>query len=477
MKQEDPAQLWSVCLSELRGMMPAQTFATWFERTRGHDVTPEKFTIEVPNPFSGERMLKRFHDKISQVVTTQLGRQVVIDYHIFEGNSQIIPVLTDLPSYVTDRADRADPASRTGLTGQADQAGQAGREHQAESEAETDNLYDNYTFENFVVGECNDFAHAASLAVVKSPGQQTFNPLVIYGGVGLGKTHLAQAIAHESKRLGTVDRSRYVTSEIFYNEFIESIQEKKTKEFAQTYRNVDLLIVDDIQFFCKGHKDRTQEEFFHTFDVLRQKGKQIVLTSDRIPKELSGLEERLVSRFEWGLLADMKPPDYETREAILQKKADKDGLSLSPDVIAYIADRVASNIRELEGAVLSLLAYASLSHCDITIEVAKRVLSNKIRRKQRSVGMEDIQKAAAGHYGVSVEDLSAKTRKKHVVAARQAAMYLCRDMTRASLKDIGAVFGKRDHTTVIHACQTVKKLLLSDDSLQEDLDKIRNSLL
>ena len=464
MKQEDPAQLWSVCLSELRGMMPAQTFATWFERTRGHDVTPDKFTIEVPNPFSGERMLKRFHDKISQVVTTQLGRQVVIDYHIFEGSSQIIPVLTDLPSYVTDRADRA---------GRVDQAD---RQQQAAGEVETDNLYDNYTFENFVVGECNDFAHAASLAVVKSPGQQTFNPLVIYGGVGLGKTHLAQAIAHESKRLGTVDRSRYVTSEIFYNEFIESIQEKKTKEFAQTYRNVDLLIVDDIQFFCKGHKDRTQEEFFHTFDVLRQKGKQIVLTSDRIPKELSGLEERLVSRFEWGLLADMKPPDYETREAILQKKADKDGLSLSPDVIAYIADRVASNIRELEGAVLSLLAYASLSHCDITIEVAKRVLSNKIRRKQRSVGMEDIQKAAAGHYGVSVEDLAAKTRKKHVVAARQAAMYLCRDMTRASLKDIGAVFGKRDHTTVIHACQTVKKLLLHDEGLQEDLDKIRNSL-
>ncbi len=467
MKQEDPAQLWSVCLSELRGMMPAQTFATWFERTRGHDVTPDKFTIEVPNPFSGERMLKRFHDKISQVVTTQLGRQVVIDYHIFEGNSQIIPVLTDLPSYVTDRADQSD---RAGHTDRGD------REQQAAGVEETDNLYDNYTFENFVVGECNDFAHAASLAVVKSPGQQTFNPLVIYGGVGLGKTHLAQAIAHESKRVGTVDRSRYVTSEIFYNEFIESIQEKKTKEFAQTYRNVDLLIVDDIQFFCKGHKDRTQEEFFHTFDVLRQKGKQIVLTSDRIPKELSGLEERLVSRFEWGLLADMKPPDYETREAILQKKANKDGLSLSPDVIAYIADRVASNIRELEGAVLSLLAYASLSHCDITIEVAKRVLSNKIRRKQRSVGMEDIQKAAAGHYGVSVEDLAAKTRKKHVVAARQAAMYLCRDMTRASLKDIGAVFGKRDHTTVIHACQTVKKLLLHDETLLEDLDKIRNSL-
>ena len=450
--------------------MPAQTFATWFERTKGHDVTPDKFTIEVPNPFSGERMLKRFHDKISQVVTTQLGRQVVIDYHIFEGNSQIIPVLTDLPSYVTDRAVQVDQAGRVGRVDQAD------RQQQAADEVETDNLYDNYTFENFVVGECNDFAHAASLAVVKSPGQQTFNPLVIYGGVGLGKTHLAQAIAHESKRLGTVDRSRYVTSEIFYNEFIESIQEKKTKEFAQTYRNVDLLIVDDIQFFCKGHKDRTQEEFFHTFDVLRQKGKQIVLTSDRIPKELSGLEERLVSRFEWGLLADMKPPDYETREAILQKKADKDGLSLSPDVIAYIADRVASNIRELEGAVLSLLAYASLSHCDITIEVAKRVLSNKIRRKQRSVGMEDIQKAAAGHYGVSVEDLAAKTRKKHVVAARQAAMYLCRDMTRASLKDIGAVFGKRDHTTVIHACQTVRKLLLHDEGLQEDLDKIRNSL-
>jgi len=459
MKQEDPAQLWSVCLSELKGMIPAPTFATWFERTRGHDVTQDRFTIEVPNPFSGERILKGFHDKISQVVTTHLGRQVSIDYHIFEGNTPLVPVLTDPPVYGTA------------------QSVQAARDGQTAGDDETDNLYDNYTFENFVVGECNDFAHAASLAVVKSPGQQTFNPLVIYGGVGLGKTHLAQAIAHESKRLGTVDRIRYVTSEIFYSEFIESIQEKKTKEFAQTYRNVDLLIVDDIQFFCKGHKDRTQEEFFHTFDVLRQKGKQIVLTSDRIPKELSGLEERLVSRFEWGLLADMKPPDYETREAILQKKADKDGLSLSPDVIAFIADRVASNIRELEGAVLSLLAYASLSHCDVTIEVAKRVLSNKIRRKQRSLGIEDIQKAVARYYEVSTEDLAAKTRKKHVVSARQVAMYLCRDMTRASLKDIGDIFGKRDHTTVMHACRTIKKLLLEEEHLQEDLEKIKHSLL
>ncbi len=203
MKQEDPAQLWSVCLTELRDMIPAQTFATWFERTKGHDVTPDTFTIEVQNPFAGERILKGFHDKISQVVMTQLGRKVSIDYHIFEGNTPIIPVLTDLPSY-----------------------GQA-QEQQNGKEEETGNLYDNYTFENFVVGECNDFAHAASLAVVKSPGQQTFNPLVIYGGVGLGKTHLAQAIAHESKRLGTVDRIRYVTSEIFYSEFIESIQEKK----------------------------------------------------------------------------------------------------------------------------------------------------------------------------------------------------------------------------------------------------------
>ena len=452
MNQEDAAKLWSICLVELRDMIPAQTFATWFERTKGYRVTPDTFTIEVPNPFSGERILKRFHDKIRQVVTTQLGRQVSIDYHIFEGNTPILPVPSELPSYTN------------------------GTSQQGVTKEESSKLYDNYTFENFVVGECNDFAHAASLAVVKSPGQQTFNPLVIYGGVGLGKTHLAQAIAHESKRLGTVDQIRYVTSETFYNEFIESIQEKKTKEFAQTYRNVDLLIVDDIQFFCKGHKDRTQEEFFHTFDVLRQKGKQIVLTSDRLPKELSGLEERLVSRFEWGLLADMKAPDYETREAILQKKADKDGLSLSPDVITYIADRVASNIRELEGAVLSLLAYASLSHCDITIDVAKRVLSNKIRRKQRSIGIEDIQKATARHYGVTIEDIIDKTRKKNVVNARQIAMFLCRDMTNASLKDIGAIFGNRDHTTVMHACQTVKKLLLNNEDIQEDLDVVKNSL-
>ena len=453
MPQEDPAQIWMQCLSIIKEMIHHRTFDTWFKPTKGYNLTQDTFTIQVPSQFFLDWLEEHHNDRIKQVLVRQLGREVLIDFRISKEQQTITPVLTKPVFYMPS------------VSQQRPQIG--GMENK---------LYDDYTFDHFVVGECNEYAHAASLAVVKSPGQSTFNPLVIYGGVGLGKTHLTQAIAHESIKQGTIDRFRYVSSEKFYNEFIESIQEKKTKEFAQTYRNVDMLLVDDIQFFCKGQKTATQEEFFHTFDVLRQNGKQIVLTSDRIPKELSGLEERLMSRFEWGLLADIRPPDFETRVAILQKKAEKDGVSIAPDVIAFVADQFTSNIRELEGAVLSLLAYSSLSQCDISIDVAREVLNNKIQRKKRDINIEDIKRAVARYYTLPLEVLSAKTRRKEIVLARQVAMYLSRKILGEPLKEIGSKFGGRDHTTVIHACQVIENMLNRDHKIQSTLGQITRSI-
>ncbi|MBM3264613.1 MAG: chromosomal replication initiator protein DnaA [candidate division Zixibacteria bacterium] len=449
---EDPIVVWSQCLDIIKEMIPRQTYETWFTKTRGGSISQDVFTIQVPNQFFADWLEEHYIERIRQVLLRQLGREVMITFGIKEESKPPAQPPTRPTGYV------APPRP----SGQKKPVG-------------LENLYDDYTFDNFVVGDGNQLAHAASLAVVDSPGKSTFNPLVIYGGVGLGKTHLAQAIAQQSIRQGTVERIRYVSSEQFTQEFIHSIQEKKTKEFDQTYRNVDMLIVDDIQFFCRGNRDRTQEVFFYTFDALRQNGKQIVLTSDRIPQELSGLEERLISRFNWGLLADIRPPDYETRVAILQKKAEKDGLSINTEVISFIADQITSNIRELEGAVLSLLAHASLYRCDITTEVAREVLRKSFKRQQKEIGIEELQEAVAKHYGLSVELLSAKTRRAEVAQARQIAMYMCRQVTREALKKIGSRFGGRDHTTVIHACQAVEEMIDRDPSFQGVLDQILKS--
>lgn len=452
MMQEDPGKVWAQCLDTIEKMINRQTFETWFRPTKGIHLTQDTFTIQVPNQFFADWLEEHHLPMIKKVLRKHTGPDIVVAFEVSEIEPQPITGLPPSKPFVPPR--QSEPPVPPYGTG---------------------DLYPGYTFENFVVGSCNQFAHAASLAVVESPGKSTFNPLVIYGGVGLGKTHLAQAIAHASTAYGTVDRLRYVSSEQFTIEFINSIQDMKTKEFAKTYRDLDMLLVDDIQFFCHGRKDRTQEEFFHTFDVLRQNGKQIVLTCDRLPKELTGLEERLVSRFQWGLVTDIQPPDYETRVAILQKKAEKDGLSINPEVTAFIADQITSNIRDLEGAVLRLLAYASLFQCDISIDVAKQVLKDTFKKQDREVEIEDIQKAVAKQFSLPVDILTAKTRRKEVVLARQVAMYLCRQMTKESLKEIGNRFGGRDHTTVIHACQAIDEMMLNPE-FQGMLDRITKSV-
>ena len=453
---EDPEQIWSQCLDVIQKMVRGQTFDTWFKPTKGVLLSPDTFTIQVPNQFFEDWIEEHHLPIIKQVLSQKFGIDLSVAFSIAEHQQKITPVPSDHLSTIGPNTAQSN---------------------QEDTNIEPlDNLYEGYTFDNFVVGTCNQYAHAAALAVVESPGKSTFNPLVIYGGVGLGKTHLAQAIAHGSTSQGTVDSLRYVSSEQFTIDFINSIQDKKTKEFAQMYRHVDMLIVDDIQFFCRGHKDQTQEQFFHTFDVLRQNGKQIVLTCDQPPQELTGLEERLVSRFQWGLLADLQTPDYETRVAILQQKAGNDGLEITPEVTAFIADHITSNIRELEGAVLRLLAYSSLYRCDITTEVAKEVLNNTINRPRRDIDIKDIQKMVAKQFGLSTDILSAKTRRKEVVLARQIAMYLSRKLTDESLKEIGSRFGGRDHSTVIHACKSVERMITDDPQFQGTLDIICKSV-
>jgi len=333
-----------------------------------------------------------------------------------------------------------------------------------------------YTFDTFVVGHGNRFAHAASLAVAESPAK-AYNPLFIYGGVGLGKTHLMQAIANHVMKKNQNLKILYVTTEMFTNEVIGSIRFDKMDEIRNRYRsNIDLLLIDDMQFI--SGKERTQEEFFHTFNTLYESGKQVVISSDRPPKEIVGLEERLRSRFEWGLTADIQSPDLETRIAILQKKADEEKISVADEVINLIATRVTSNIRELEGALIKVTAYAGLNKSEINAKTAEIILKDMISpvKDRQNINIDSIKKAAAEYYSLKIDDFSAKIRTKEIAFARQVAMYLARKMTNTSLPKIGLEFGKRDHTTVMHACKKIKNDMEKIPEIKNDIDKIVTKL-
>lgn len=333
-----------------------------------------------------------------------------------------------------------------------------------------------YVFDTFVIGHGNRFAHAASLAVAEAPAK-AYNPLFLYGGVGLGKTHLMQAIGHHVSSVNHQSKILYISSETFTNELINSIRDDKTIQFRNKYRSIDILLVDDIQFLAG--KERTQEEFFHTFNALYEAGKQIVVSSDRPPKEIPTLEERLRSRFEWGLIADIQAPDFETRIAILKKKAEMSEVAISDEILSYIASKVVSNIRELEGALIRVVAFASLNASEISPSLVDHVLKDMIDPK-RSTGInitiEQIKKAAAEHYSIRIDDMSAKIRTKEIATARQVAMYLSRELTGTSLPKIGEGFGGRDHTTVMYACEKIKNALKSDSVIKEAIKSISSKL-
>jgi chromosomal replication initiator protein len=426
--------LWAEVAGRLKGALNTTTYRTWFAGAGGAELTDEAFTITVPNGFTREWIEGHFLGLISAAVRDTTGQDRRIALTVADREPQLEPSV-ELPP------------RRTAAEGQSGAS-----------------MNPKYTFDSFVIGSSNRFAHAAALAVAEAPAQ-AYNPLFIYGSTGLGKTHLLQAIAqYTSEHAGSLT-ARYVTSETFMNDFINSLRDKRIEGFKQRYRNYDVLLIDDVQFF--EHKERIQEEFFHTFNSLYEAGSQIVISSDRPPREISTLEERLRSRFEWGLITDIQPPDLETRIAILRKKVKTDGIAVpDTEVLTFIAGRISTNIRELEGALTRVVAFSSLTGRPMTTELAQDVLKDVFPQGELAeVSIKGIQETVSGRFGLSLEELCGDRRSQNIVYPRQVAMYLSRELTDSSLPKIGREFGGRDHTTVIHATSKIARLIKEDRSV------------
>jgi len=444
----DAKHVWRAALGELQVSLSPANFETWLRDTQLIDVEDNRFRIAVPNGFAKDWLETRYRSLISQTLARVVGYSVQVEFVVQAPEAVPVPG-TPLPASVPVRV---EPGRVGGEGGAA-------------------NLNARYTFTNFIVGSANRLAHAASLSVAERPGH-AYNPLFLYGGVGLGKTHLMHAIGNAVIAKFPRKRVVYATSEKFTNEFITSIQQGRIDEFRSRYRKIDVLLIDDIQFIAD--KERTQEEFFHTFNAIHEDGKQIVLSSDRPPKAILTLEERLRSRFEWGLIADLTAPDLETRIAILRAKAEEQGVPIGSDVIEFIARKVVSNIRELEGALNRIVAYASMGGVPITIELAQAVLSNVLYNpKKRVVTPERIATAVSEYYGVQMDALRGQKRDKAIVVPRQIAMFLMREETDVSLLRIGAELGGRDHSTVLHACDKINRELAVNDELRRDVAAVR----
>jgi chromosomal replication initiator protein len=454
----DAKQVWRAALGELQVALSPANFETWLRDTQLVDVDDNRFRISVPNGFAKDWLDTRYRSLISQTLARIVGYSVQVEF-----------VVRSAPP----EAPRTDQGPGTPVgPGPAANAQQVRLEPtRVGGEGGASNLNPRYTFANFIVGSANRLAHAASLSVAERPGH-AYNPLFLYGGVGLGKTHLMHAIGNQVIAKFPRKRVVYATSEKFTNEFITSIQQGKIDEFRARYRRIDLLLIDDIQFIAD--KERTQEEFFHTFNAIHEDGKQIVLSSDRPPKQIITLEERLRSRFEWGLIADLTAPDLETRIAILRAKAEEGAIPITSDVMEFIARKVVSNIRELEGALNRIIAYASMGAMPITIELAQAVLSNVLYNpKKRQITPERITKAVSDYYGVPIDALQGQKRDKAIVVPRQIAMFLMREETDVSLLRIGAELGGRDHSTVLHACDKITRESSVNDELRREIAAVR----
>ncbi len=468
--QNQVEQIWSRCLAIIKDNVSQQSFTTWFEPIVALKLEDNRLTIRVPSQFFYEWLEEHYYSLINKTLAEIIGENARLVYSVVveEGPDEIARQSITIPS--AKHGLSSGPAYHKDSLPLATAPTPA---HTAMRQIESC-LNPRYTFDNFIKGDSNQLARAAAVAVANNPGGTSFNPLVIYGDVGLGKTHVIQAIGNHALTHRRADRILYVSSEKFTIEFVDAIQSDRTSGFSSFYRSVDLLIVDDIQFFAG--KEKTQEMFFHTFNTLHQLGKQIVLSCDRSPKELKGLDERLISRFQWGLTADIQPPELETRIAILRKKAENDGVELPQDVVEFIAAHVTSNIRELEGCLIGLLAHASLKSEEITLDLARHVVQTVVGDIRAHVTIEDIQRAVAEYFGMPEDLIRAKTRKQEVVIARQIAMYIAKELTNSSLKTIGLHFGGRDHSTVIHAYQSVEDLMKTDERYVRTVEHIRKRL-
>ncbi len=441
MNNVDAKELWEHAVTKLRGEIGADDADLWLKPVEALRMENQILQVRVPNKFYSSWIRDHYQKRLSILLREIAGQQIDLDYEVAKDLRSVLP-----PS---------DPISEPG----------------PQSDFTISELNPRYTFGSFVIGDSNRFAAATAEAVSKSPGTQ-YNPYFIYGGVGLGKTHLMHAIGNEMRRAHPRARVLYTTSEQFVNEFINSIHQNKPDEFRAKFRGLDCLLIDDIQFLIA--KDRSVEEFFHTFNALFNAHKQVVISSDRSPKEMSASEQRLISRFEWGVVADIKPPDLETRIAILRKKADTEGFYVPDDVVVFVASSVKTNIRALEGALIRLKAFSSMTGSALTVDDAKDILKDSISHEASSpVRVETIQRMVAYKYSVDVKDLKGHQRTASIAFPRQVAMYLCCAMTEMSLKEIGRAFGGKDHTTVLHAREKIKKQVEEDPFFLEVVNKLQ----
>lgn len=446
-------KLWQDTLEQLESNLNPQHFNTWIKPLKLVKLDQDVVVIEVPNRF----ILDWIRDNYARLIKEILADLSAVNYSLqFEvAGLEDKPALPQSPKTATPVAQRKDSS----LPANEQQNGL--------------NLNRKYTFDEFVSGSSNQFACAAALAVANNPAT-TYNPLFIYGGVGLGKTHLVNAIGNFVLKKSPGTRICYYTSEKFMNELINSLRYNRMDEFRNKFRSMDILLIDDIQFIAG--KERTQEEFFHTFNALYESHKQIVVTSDKFPKEIPGLEDRLRSRFEWGLIADIQTPDIETKQAILEMKAEQNNIDLPEDVASFLANSVCSNVRELEGYLIRIGAYASLTSTPINLQMARDVLKDILIEKNKELSIEEILKRVSAHFNVKISDIKSSRRHKAIVLPRQVAMYLARTLTSASYPEIGEKFGGKDHSTIIHAINKIEKLALEDYSLRNNLDSLRKSL-
>ena len=458
----DHIVVWKDCLDIVKQNINQQSFKTWFEPIKSYRLNKDILTIQVPNKFFYEWLEEHYVGILKKAIKQVLGEDGRLEYQFMVENHRKIGKEAQNHAYTNPANEIKNPFVIPGI-----------------KRLNIDpQLNKNYTFETYIEGDCNRLARSAGKAIAERPGKTAFNPLIIYGDVGLGKTHLAQAIGNEIKRTNDKKQVLYVPSERFTNQVIDSIKNNALSDFMHFYEMIDVLIVDDIQFLAK--KPKTQEIFFNIFNQLHQGGKQIVLTSDRPPKDLQDVEARLISRFKWGLNADLMVPDYETRKAILATKMEKEGIKLSEEVIDFICYNIENNIRELEGVLISLVAQSTLNKKSIGVDLAKEVIKQFVSQVNKEISVENIKKLVADHFKVPLDKLQGKTRKRSVVIARQLSMYLAKNYTTNSLKSIGKNFGNRDHSTVIYSVQAVKDMMDTDilfkDTVAELEKKVKMNL-
>ncbi len=459
-------KIWNACLDVLKEKLNSQAFKTWFTPITPLHFSDNELTIEVPSQFFYEWIEENYSTQLKQALKDIIGSEGKLMYSIVMDKSQSSPVTIELPHQ--HRAN-AENGSSTSVAASSDRDFLERYRTKFES-----HLNPKYTFETLIRGDCNSLAFAASKSVSQNPGQNAFNPLVIYGGVGLGKTHMTQAIGNHVRENSISEYVLYVSSEKFAIDFVNAIQNGNIQEFSSFYRKVDVLIIDDIQFFAG--KEKTQEEIFHIFNTLHQANKQIILSSDRPIKEIRGIEDRLISRFNWGLSADIQPPDYETRKAIIQSKLEQNGVNFDANVIDFIATNVTQNVRELEGCIVKLLAAHSLFNKEIDLPFTKTTLKDIIRIQSKQLTLETIEKAICSYFSITPNDLKGKSKKKEIATGRQIAMYLSKELTDSSLKTIGLHFGGRDHSTVIHGYNTINKKVENSSEMRSHVEELKKRI-